>query len=336
LKLDAREVAGFLRDPGKCRAVLLFGEDEGLIRERARGLTQTVAGSLTDPFRVAELDREGWSNIAAEVTALAMTGGRRVVRVRDVTDAALEPVRAALKSAGEALIVLEAPGLGKGKLRTFIEAAADAVTIGCYAEDRRAVQDLIRTILAEAGVGAEPEAVRWLAEAVGGDRSVVRAEAEKLALLAGAGGRVDLAMARLCAGDAAGASADDGLIAATRGDGAAADAAIERALAEGLNGIALIRMAIGHLQRLHQARLRMVGGASAADSVRTIRPPVFFRAVPGMTASLALWPAEALERALEEARQVEIASKRTGSRPELLVRRFLAGLARQAQIRSAA
>ncbi len=336
MKLETRQIPGFLRDPGKCRAVLLFGEDEGLIRERARGLTQLVAGSLTDPFRVAELDREGWGNIAAEAASLAMTGGRRVVRVREVTDAALEPLRTALKSAADSLIVLEAPGLGKGRLRNFVEAAPDAVTIGCYAEDGRALQELIRTILAEAGVGAEPEAIRWLAEAVGGDRSVVRAEAEKLALLAGAGGRVDLAMVRLSAGDAAGASADDGLIAATRGDGVTADAAIERALAEGLNGIALIRMAISHLQRLHQARLRMAAGISAADAVRTLRPPVFFRAVAGVTASLALWPIEALGRALEEARQVEIACKQTGSRPELLVRRFLAGLARQAQARSRA
>jgi DNA polymerase-3 subunit delta len=334
LKLDARQIATFLRDPGKCRAVLLYGEDEGLIRERARQLTQAVAGSLNDPFRVAELDREGWPYIASEMASLAMTGGRRVVRVREVTDAALEPVRAALKSAGEALVVLEAPGLGKGRLRTLLESAPDGATIGCYAEDGKALQDLIRGILAAMGVSAEAEAISWLAAAVGGDRSVVRAETEKLALLAGAGGRVDLAMARLCAGDAAGASADEGLLAATQGKGAIADAAIERALAEGLNGIALIRMVIGHLQRLHQARLRMLGGASAAEAVQALRPPVFYKAMAGVTASLTLWPAEALTRALEEARQVEIACKLTGSRPELLVRRYLAGLARQAAARA--
>jgi len=333
MKLDARQVPAFLRDPARARAVLLYGEDEGLIRERARQLTKTVAGSLNDPFRVAELDRDGWTYIAAEMAALAMTGGRRVVRVREVTDAALEAIRSALKSAGEALLVLEAPGLGKGRLRTFLDAAPDAATIGCYPEDGKALQDLIRSILAEMGVGAEPEAIQWLAQAVGGDRSVVRAETEKLALLAGAGARVDLTMARTCAGDAAGSSADEGLVAATRGNGPAADAAIDRALAEGLNGVALIRMAISHLQRLHQARLRMSAGMPAPDAVRTLRPPVFFRAIAGVTASLALWPADALARALEEARQVEIACKLTGSRPELLVRRFLAGLARQAAAR---
>jgi DNA polymerase-3 subunit delta len=157
----------------------------------------------------------------------------------------------------------------------------------------------------------------------------VRGETEKLALLAGAGGRVDLAMARLSAGDSAGASAEEGLTAAMRGDAVAADAAVERALAEGLNGIALIRMTIGQLQRLHQGRLRMAGGMSAAEAVRAMRPPVFFRAQAAVTGSLQAWSVDSLARALEEARQVEMACKQTGSRPELLVRRFVAGLARR-------
>ena len=54
MKLDARRLAGFLRDPGACRIVLLHGEDVGLIRERAEALTRAVAGGLDDPFRVSE------------------------------------------------------------------------------------------------------------------------------------------------------------------------------------------------------------------------------------------------------------------------------------------
>jgi DNA polymerase-3 subunit delta len=331
VKLDARQVVGFLRKPGSCRAVLLFGEDEGLIRERAHELTEAVAGSLNDPFRVAELDRDGWPRIAEEMSALSLIGGRRVVRVREVSDAAAEPVRAALRGTGDALLVLEAPGLGKGKLRTLIEAAPEAAAIGCYPEEGRALQDLIRTVLAELGASADMDAVAWLAEATGGDRAVVRSEVEKLALLAGAGGRIDLEMARASAGDAAGASAEAGLVAATRGDAAAADHEVERALGEGLAAIALLRMALGHLQRLHQARLRMQDGLSAADAVRFMRPPVFYKAVGGMIASVTLWSTENLVRAIDEARLVEIGCKQTGSRQELLVRRFVAGLARQAQ-----
>jgi DNA polymerase-3 subunit delta len=131
MKIDARQISGFLRDPGRCRFVLLFGEDEGLIRERARTLTQLIAGTLNDPFRVVELDRDGWGNIAGEVAAMSMIGGRRVVRVREVTDAALEAVRTALKTAtGTRCWFLRRPAWAKVSLRTFVEAAADGAAIG--------------------------------------------------------------------------------------------------------------------------------------------------------------------------------------------------------------
>lgn len=335
MKIDSRQLVGVLRDPGKYRVVLLFGEDEGQIREHARHLTRLVAGSLDDPFRVAELDRDGWAHLAGEMNAIAMTGGRRVIRLRDATDALLSALQAALAGKGDALVVIEAPGLGKGKLRSFAEAAADIAAIACYPEEGRALEETIRKMLADGGVSADAESVQFLATLSGGDRSVLRGEIEKLVLLVGAGARVDVDMAQSCAGESAHAGADDGLVAALRGDVVGADAAIDAALTEGLAGIALIRMALGQLQRLHVARLRVQSGMSAAEAVRSLRPPVFFKAVNAVTASLTLWSEEALARAIEDCRQVEIACKQTGSRQELLARRFVAGLGRTARARQA-
>ena len=58
MKLDARKLPAFLRDPGACRVALIYGEDAGLIRDRAEALVRAVAGSLDDPFLVAELSRD--------------------------------------------------------------------------------------------------------------------------------------------------------------------------------------------------------------------------------------------------------------------------------------
>jgi DNA polymerase-3 subunit delta len=256
-----------------------------------------------------------------------------VVRVRDAAEPVLAPVTEAMKGPGTALLILEAPGLGKGKLRSFAEAQAQAAAIACYPEEGRALADLIRGAFTEQRITAEPDAIAWLGETLGGDRAVIRGEIEKLALLAGPNGRLDIEMARAGTGDTAGAAGEDALSAAMAGNLAAADAAIEAAIADGLNGVALIRMALMHLQKMHLARLRMETGVSAAEAVRAMRPPVFYKAVSAMTASLAVWPAEALLRAIEEARQVELACKQTGSRPELLARRYLTWLTRQAQSR---
>ena len=109
MKLDARRIPAFLRDPGPARIVLLHGEDEGLIRQRADALTQAVIGGRDDPFRVAWLAREDHARLAEEASAIAMLGGRRVVRVRDAADALAGPLEQARPAPGDSLVVLRRP-----------------------------------------------------------------------------------------------------------------------------------------------------------------------------------------------------------------------------------
>ena len=336
MKLDAKQFPALLRDTGRYRLALIYGDDEGQIRERSQALTRQVAGSLNDPFLVVELNRDGWGQIPAEMAALSMIGGRRVIVVREATDAVLSQTVQAMKGPGGALLVLEAPGLGRGKLRSFAEAAPDGAAVACYPDEGRALSDLVKAGLAGCKVGIDQDAVTWLCQSPSGDRAVIRNEIEKLALLAGPGGQVDLDAARASTGDSASGSADEGLLAAVGGRLEAADAGVEAAVQDGLAGVAVLRMAVSLLQRLHQARLRVDEGESAGEAVRLMRPPVFYRAQAATVSCLGLWTSQGLLRALEEARQVELACKKTGSRQEVLARRFVAALARQAQARRGA
>ncbi len=330
MKLDARQVAGFLRDPGAARLALIYGEDEGLIRERGQALTRRVAGSLDDPFLVTELTREGWARIPAEVAALSMIGGRRVVLVRDATDAVLPAVTEAMRTPGLAMLILEAPGLPKGKLRSFVEASAEGAALACHVEEGRAVNALIRSICAEFDVSTDDDTVEWLVQSLEPGRSAVRGEVEKLALFVGPSGRLTLEAAQSCVGQAAGAGGD-AIMAAILGRWADADHGIELAIADGQSGVGVIRMAMSLLQKLHQAKLRVAAGASATEVVRMMRPPVFYRAVPTMVSAIGLWSEDELLRCMQEARRVEIECKRTGSRPELLASRFMADIVRRAR-----
>ncbi|PPR23850.1 MAG: hypothetical protein CFH40_00981, partial [Alphaproteobacteria bacterium MarineAlpha10_Bin3] len=75
------------------RAILVYGTDAGLVLERANALARSVAEDLSDPFLVAEITaaslREEPTRIADEAASISLTGGRRVVRVRDASDAIL-------------------------------------------------------------------------------------------------------------------------------------------------------------------------------------------------------------------------------------------------------
>ncbi len=143
--------------------------------------------------------------------------------------------------------------------------------------------------------------------------SSTRQEVEKLALYVGPGGRVDLDAAMACVGDLAGLSLDDALFAATAGDVALTDRALELAVAEGAAPVGVLRAALMHLQRLHRARLAVDDGLSATDAAKSVRPPVFFRRVGAFTRALGLWSSAGLMAAMAGLAEAERACKRTGA-----------------------
>jgi DNA polymerase III subunit delta len=117
VKIEPRQAEAFLRKPDpRIRGVVIYGNDDGLIAERAVALARTVCDDLKDPFRVIDISGEALKNdparLADEFGAMSMLGGRRVIRVRpagEETVAALENLVAA--PAGDALIVVEGGNL---------------------------------------------------------------------------------------------------------------------------------------------------------------------------------------------------------------------------------
>ena len=311
--------------------VLFHGEDAGLIRLRAETTVRAVAGALDDPFRVAELDRDGIANLLDEAAALPLTGGRRVVRLREVSDAAATTaVQALLASRAPGLVVIEGANLAsRSRLRTLLEAAPDGAAIACYPEDGRALAETIKRVLDAASVQVDREALAWLGSQLGADRASTQAEVEKLALYAGPGGTVDLQAAMTCVGDLAGLSLDDALFAATDGEVAMTDRALELAIAEGATPVGVIRAGMLHLQRLHRARLAADDGASAADATTAARPPVFFRRLGAFSRAIGLWSSPMLTAALAALAEAERACKRTGAPDQVICRNAVLTLARR-------
>jgi DNA polymerase-3 subunit delta len=322
MKVDPRRIDAFLRDPGTCRVVLLHGDDAGLIRLRTETLVRAVGGALDDPFRVVELDRDDLAGLADAAGSLSLTGGRRVVRVREITDAAgTAAVQMLLGGQAPGLVVIEGASLPtRTKLRSLVEGASEGAAIACYKEDARALTETIRQVLEAAQVRVDREALAWLASQLGADRASTQAEVEKLALYAGPGGTVDLQAAMTCVGDLSGLSLEDALFAATDGDVPTTDRALELAIAEG---------GLLHMQRLHRARLAVDDGTSAADAIRASRPPVFFRRVGAFSRALGLWSAPMLTAALAGLAEAERACKRTGAPDLVICRNAVLALARR-------
>ncbi len=334
MKIAAARVEAFLGRPDPAAAaVLLYGPDGGLVRERAQRLAKTVVGDLDDPFRMVELSPAALAadpaRLADEAAAIPFTGGRQLVRLREAGDGVSEVLRRFLADPpaggeGVALVLAEAGELGpRSPLRRLFEEARNAAAIACYKDEGAELARLIKSTLAAGGVSLTSEALDYLVDHLGGDRMVTRSELEKLAVYAGNGGEIGIEDAVLCVGDSSALRLDDVAFAAGAGDPAALERALERVLLEGVAPVTVLRAVARHFQRLHLAASRLAGGDSAEAAMAALRPPVFFKDRPSFRAQTASWPPARAAEALDLLTRAEIDCKRTAMPAELLCRRAL-------------
>ncbi len=324
MRVEARSVAAFLSRPLQVRGVLFHGDDEALVRARADQVTASIIGASDDPFRVAWLFKDNHPRLAEEAAALSMTGGRRVVRVRDVAESIAPALLRAMALPGDSLIVLESEALSKrSKLRAVTEESPDMAVIACYPAQGAELYATARHLFQERGVRISDEAIALFVSRAGPDTTTLRGEAEKLAVFAGAGNSVEAADILAAVGDQAGASLDDALFAATAGDLDAADRALETALESGAAAVAICRILLGHLTRLQSVVMAVAAGDSPGTAVRAMRPPVMFNRVAALTAAAAVWRRSDIDGALAAAVAAELACKQSGARDILLIRRLV-------------
>jgi DNA polymerase-3 subunit delta len=338
MKLAPSRIAAFLQRPApEIRAVLLYGPDEGLARERAGMIARTICPDLKDPFRVAELSAAVLATdparLADEAAQLSLTGGRRVLRVGGAGDALAKLFGDFLETApGDAFVVVEAGDLpSRSALRRTFEAAGRAASIACYPDTPRELAAVIQETLTERRVTASRDAAQFLVERLGSDRQLTRSELEKLALYAGEGGRVELEDARLSVSDSAALELDDAVMAAAGGDAVMLERVLDRVFQQGESPVSVVRALLRHLHRLHAFAARLTAGATLEEVLRTARPPIFFKQEDGFRRQLRLWTEASLRPQLDRIAKAELNIKTTGFPAETICREAMLAVARAAR-----
>jgi DNA polymerase III subunit delta len=342
MKLKAAQVETFLRAPdAKAQLVLIYGEDEGLVRERAVKLAKTVVEDLKDPFRVIEMGsaqlKEDSSRLRDEAAAISFGGGRRVIRLRDIGDAQAPAIADFLKDpAGDALIVIESGSLPtRSKLRQAVEKAGNGMALPCYADSGRDLEGLISAVMDDHKLRIDRDATRYLVANLGSDRMISRSELEKLALYALKDGQVKLADAMDCVGDSSARHYDDVIQAVSQGNVVNLDTALTRLTEEGLNPVGALRMMLGYFQKLHLVKGQITQGANTEQAMKSLRPPLFFKAADQFRANLNNWAVPTLQRALQILLEAEKDCKSGLAVPETIAHRAMIkiAVARQKQAR---
>lgn len=302
--LKAHEVERFLQKPDLPAGVyLVYGTDAGLVREIGQRLSKHFAGENPDPMAHTVLQGDELTGetgrLVDEARTPSLFGGSRTVRVRNATKALTVPVSLLLDDMPDAVVVLEAGNLPKSDaLRALAEKHKLARALPCYADNDRAINDLILNSFRQDGIQADNDAIATLRTLLGNDREVTRRELEKLCLYAAQSKQITADdVERLC-GDNSARAIDAILDAVGSGNARQFDEAFEGAATSGIDPQRVLSAALQHFAGLRRLRLLVDAGQSPKDAVSAARPRVHFSRTSAMERQVRLWSDDALANAI--------------------------------------
>jgi DNA polymerase III subunit delta len=334
MKLTARNIDGFIKKPDPAaRVILVYGPDNGLMRERAQALALTVVKDLNDPFNVAALSAEILADdparLSDEAGAISMMGGDRVIRIENAGDKLTVLIKGYLANPSPTtLVILEASELTtKSSLRKLCEAAKNAAAVPCYVEDERDLGRLIRETMQSHNLRIDNDAVGWLAANISGDRMKARGELEKLALYKGKEPTpVSIQDAQAACGESGARNLDDLIFSVGGRQSNKALQVYNQLQEEGVPFIVVLRALQTHFRRLHATKARLQDGSDLQAALYALSPPPFFKYEPLFREQVNMWSIPTLNRVMSRLMDVEASCKKTGAPVETLCAQALLGI----------
>jgi DNA polymerase-3 subunit delta len=303
-------------DP-KIRVVLIYGDDEGLVAERAEKFVATIVGEDGEHIRFdpAWLS-ENPGRLADEANAIPMFGGNRAISLRVSGNRAVEgAVEAVLEAPPQdSWIVVIAGDLRKtSPLRKLAESSAAGWAIPCYADTGRDLDRVIDEETRAAKLTIAGDAREALKGLIGSDRMISRSEIQKLTLYAADKGAITLADVRDLVGDTGASDTDDTIDAVADGDAAVLDLGYRRLVAGGTPSFLIAGAALRHFNFLQKARAAMDKGENPESLVRRAVPPIYpFSRQSAVARQLERWTPGRIDRALTMLDQAMLDSRLHG------------------------
>ncbi|MGB9294624.1 MAG: DNA polymerase III subunit delta [Pseudolabrys sp.] len=336
--IKASDVDRFISKPNPAQPIILvFGPDTGLVRERVDALVRASVDDPNDPFALARIEGDELASnparLVEEAHTIPLFGGRRAVLVkagaRNIASA-VETVIAA--PSNECRVIIEAGNLSKSApLRSLCEKAKVAAALPCYADNERALTQLIDEEMHAANLTIAPDARITLLSLLGGDRLASRNEIRKLATYSQGQKSIELADVMAVVADASQMALDsvtDAVFAGKTGD---VDSEFGKARASGSSPAAIVSAAIRQVANLHKMKLAIEGGDSIEFAMKRVAPPVHFTREREVSDALRVWSPARLLRAMDQLAEASLEMRRNAPLAEAIAQRTLLSLAANAR-----
>jgi DNA polymerase III subunit delta len=292
MKIAFKDTERSLEQPHIYSAMLLYGPDEGLARDRAKKLLNTLIRDTKDSFALITLEdnqvKENPAILIDSLSSLSLMGDAPVVYFRDATDKNASIIAEALKHpACQNYLVVCAGDLGtKSTLRRLFDTHKKTASIACYHDDMKSLYPYVSDFLKLHGISADNQALQLLCSQFGKDRAITNSELEKLVTYMGKDKHLNVKIIDEVSQNNDEKTIDNLCIVIGDGQLSIANQLCERLYLEGNEPIAIIRGINRYIQRLLTVHAYMQEGMPQDTAMQRLQPPVFWKMVSSFKSHL--------------------------------------------------
>lgn len=316
MKLQAYKVddyVGGLKPDTAPALILVYGPDEGGVRETVKTIMAKYLGKDFDPLQYVDILDTQLSGqpglLSDEAASMPMFGDTKLVHVTGGAGGTAEAARLYLaggEHVGQAsLVVISAGNLKPSSaLRKLAEKEASAMALPCYALEARDITKLARGFLEKEHYRIDAQALDMLTGRLATDRGIIQRELERLVLYKGPRKKADgpgmITAEDIDAGlgDLTQAGFDKLIDNVALGRLDAADRALARLAEAGTHAAAALAPVRMHFQTLHLALGLLENGTPQNQALAAFKPPLHFRRKPLVEEQMRVWSSRKVARAL--------------------------------------
>ena len=246
------------------------------------------------------------------VRTVSMFNTKKVIIVEALKDKHIKVIEdIAVSEPQEIILIIRDNNLNKtSKVRKFFENNQSFFSLACYEDDRKSMMKNIDEFVKKNNFNLNRDIKNYLLQSLSSDRMVNKSELEKIEIFYNQSkDAIELEDIKKILND----SSSQGLSKMNEnvmyGKTSKSSKIINKLLSEGTSPISLIRSLTNYLLRIQKTKIEMKKGNNFDSSIKTLRPPVFWKERDNFQNHCLKWPLHSIESNLCNLLDTEIKCK---------------------------
>ena len=275
--------------------ILIYGPNEGLVKEHINQISHNFLA--TDKFEHINFNGKDLDNdpeiLNDNIKTVSMFHENKVIVAENIKDKHLNIIENIVLNPPQQVILIIKDGIlsKASKIRKFFETDKKCVSLACYEDDVRSMSKIIEEFVSKNNLVLSREIKNYLQQSLSYDRLISKQELEKIEIAYKSFNRnIEIDDIKKLMNDSSSQNLNKMNENVMFGNTSKSSIIINKLLSEGASPISLIKSLTNYLIRIQKTKVDMGKGNSFDISIKTLKPPVFWKDKDSFQRHCLQWP----------------------------------------------